>query len=157
MKDCVFCGIARGEEEASIIYEDERCLVFPDLYPVTRGHVLVIPRQHAVHLHEMAEADRVHLFRIGCLVLEAQRAAGIGWEGANVFLNDGPISGQHVPHVHLHLLPRRRGDGIRTLTSFLARLANVFGRGRPRSELDALAERLRSHLSAVAGATPVDP
>lgn len=147
MSTCVFCDIVRGEADASIIHQDQHCMVFPDIYPVSRGHVLVIPRRHAVHLHELPGEERRHLFHIGCRVLEAQRAAGIGWDGANVFVNDGPAAGQHVPHVHLHLLPRRRGDGFRTVSNFLARVANVFGRARPRSELDALAGRIREHFS----------
>ncbi len=147
MSGCVFCDIVSGQAEASLIHADEHCMAFMDLYPVSRGHVLVIPRRHAVHLHELPEPDRRHLFAVGYRILAAQRQADIGWQGANLFLNDGPASGQHVPHVHLHLLPRRRGDGARTLVGFLSRLANIFGRARSRDELDALASRIRAHFS----------
>ncbi len=147
MSRCIFCDIVSGGAEASLIHEDAYCSAFLDLYPITPGHALVIPRRHAVHLHELPQAERDHLFAVGYQVLEAQRSAGIGWAGANLFLNDGPASGQHVPHVHLHLLPRRQGDGRRTLIRFLARVASLFGRPCPRSELDELARRVRSGFS----------
>jgi len=98
---CVFCGIVRGEERASVVHEDDVCVAFMDLFPIRSGHVLVVPRAHAVHLHELPEAVRAHLFVVATRIMEAQRAAGIGWQGGNVLVNDG----------------RRRGSTSRTCTS----------------------------------------
>jgi histidine triad (HIT) family protein len=145
-RSCVFCEIANGRQPASIVHEDETCIAFMDLYPVRPGHVLVIPRQHAVFLHELPTQTQRHLFTIGCRVLDAQRACGLPWDGANVMVNDGAASGQHVPHVHLHLIPRTRGDMLRAIASFLSRSGNVLGRVDRRERLQALAERLRPHM-----------
>lgn len=146
MDRCRFCQITAGELPASIIHEDDVCVAFMDIYPARPGHVLVIPRQHAVFLHELSPEHQRHLFMIGCRVLKAQQAAGLPWQGANVMVNDGPASGQHVPHVHLHLLPRTKGDKLSILLSFIGRMVNVFGRAAPRSRLDDIAERLRAHM-----------
>lgn len=122
-------------------------MAFMDLYPLRPGHVLVIPRQHAVFLNELTGDVQRHLFTIGCRVLDAQRAAGIPWHGANVMVNDGPASGQHVPHVHLHLIPRTRGDKLRAIAAFLGRAVNVFGRASQREYLETTAKRLRAHMA----------
>ncbi len=144
---CVFCGIVRGEEWASVVHEDEVCVAFMDLYPIRSGHVLVVPRAHAVHLHELPEAVRAHLFLVATRVMEAQRAAGIGWEGGNVLVNDGPAAGQHVAHVHVHAIPRARGDTVRVAGRMVLRALSVFGLPGNRRRLDRLASEIRAHLT----------
>ncbi|MCC5808771.1 MAG: HIT family protein [Ectothiorhodospiraceae bacterium] len=146
MSDCIFCRIQGGDEPASVVYEDALCVAFMDIYPASRGHVLVIPRQHAVFLHELPAETQQHLFRIGCRILTAQQEAGVPWQGATVLVNDGPAAGQHVPHVHLHLLPRVRGDRLRVMFGFMARSLNFFGRAAKRRQLDADATLLREHM-----------
>lgn len=144
--DCLFCRIVRGEEPASRVHEDDVAVAIMDLFPMRRGHVLVLSRRHAVHLHELPPAERAHLFRVATAVLEAQRLSGLSWEGATLIVNDGPAAGQHVPHVHVHAVPRTRGDRWRVLRRIALRALGTFGRARERADLDTVAARIRAHL-----------
>ncbi len=148
---CVFCRIVRGEEPASVVHRDDVCVAFMDLFPIRSGHVLVVPRAHAVHLHELPEAVHAHLFVVATRVMEAQRAAGIGWEGGNVLVNDGPAAGQHVAHVHVHAIPRARGDTVRVAARMVLRALSVFGLPGNRRRLDRLAGQIRAQLPASLG------
>jgi histidine triad (HIT) family protein len=121
-------------------------MAFMDLYPIRPGHLLVIPRRHAARLHELPADEQAHLFAVSMRVMEAQRAAGLGVDAANVAVNDGRHAGQQVPHVHVHLVPRTRGDGVGVSGAFLSRMASlVRGAGR-RASLDETATRIRAHL-----------
>jgi histidine triad (HIT) family protein len=146
LSECLFCAIVAGSEPASLVHSDELCIAFMDLYPLREGHVLVVPRDHAVFLHDLVDDIRLHLFAVGARIVRAQRAAGIPWEGSQLLVNDGPAAGQLVPHVHLHLIPRTRGDTPRVVAGFVARALGRFGAPRPRARLDALAERIREAL-----------
>lgn len=146
MADCIFCAIERGAGEASLVYQDESCLAFMDLFPVKEGHVLVIPRRHAVFIGELDAAIRGHLFEVGNAVVSAQKAAGLPCDGNNLYLNDGPAANQHVPHVHLHVLPRQQGDLLKTVFTFSTRFVNYFGQAAHRRRLDELAQRIAQHM-----------
>ena len=146
MADCIFCAIERGTGEASLVYQDEACLAFMDLFPVRPGHVLVIPRRHAVFVGELDAATRGHLFEVGNAVVNAQKAAGLPCDGNNLYLNDGPAANQHVPHVHLHVLPRQQGDLLKTVFTFSTRFVNYFGQVAHRRRLDELAQRIAQHM-----------
>jgi histidine triad (HIT) family protein len=143
---CLFCRIARGESPSSVVYQDEACIAFMDLYPVRPGHLLLIPRRHAVHLRDLPEAEQAHLFAVAMRLMEAQRAAGYAADAANLLVNDGPAAGQQVPHVHLHLVPRTRGDGVGVMGAFLSRAVHFARRAGRRARLDAVAARIRDHL-----------
>jgi diadenosine tetraphosphate (Ap4A) HIT family hydrolase len=127
---CVFCDIVAGHASASIVHEDERTVTFLDLHPVATGHMLVAPRRHAERLADLDPEDGAQLFRVGMQAAAALRAAGV-----NFFLADGEVAGQTVSHVHLHVIPRRPGDGLgfRHGTELAA---------RDRTELDATAAEL---------------
>lgn len=111
MDGCVFCDIVAGRAPASFVYQDEVVVVFLSHQPVTGGHSLVVPRQHAVLLGELDEATGEHLFRITMRVNAAIRRSAVRAEGVRLALSDGYAAGQVVPHVHMHLIPRRVGDG----------------------------------------------
>lgn len=147
---CPFCAILRGEAPASLVHEDERCVAFMDIHPVRPGHALVVARRHAVHLHELDADERAALFELATRVGVAQGAAGLPRQGGTVVVNDGPAAGQHVPHVHLHVIPRARGDLAAVLGAYAGKLFNHFGRAADRTALDALAGRIRAHLASPA-------
>lgn len=134
---------------ASLVWEDDQCLAFMDIFPLHEGHVLVVPRQHAALLNQVPDSLRDHLFRVACRVIAAQRAAGLHADGANLVVNDGKPANQHVPHVHIHLIPRDGGDitavGWRALTRFLNPALRTEAH---RQRLDALAARLRAAMGA---------
>ncbi|MGC4116038.1 MAG: HIT family protein [Myxococcales bacterium] len=107
---CVFCSIVAGEAKASIVYQDEATLAFLDSRPLFPGHVLVVPRPHVANLLELP------LDQAPALVATAQRVAraletALGCQGSFVALNN-KVS-QSVPHLHVHVVPRTKGDGLK--------------------------------------------
>ncbi len=113
MSDCIFCKIIAGDIPATRVYEDEKVLAFLDIQPVNPGHLLVLPKGHFAHLHEMDEETGAHVFRAGMRLERALRGSGLRCEGANLLLNNGKVAGQEVFHVHLHVIPRFADDGNR--------------------------------------------
>jgi len=111
MSDCIFCRIIRGEIPSAKIYEDEECFAFLDIGPLSWGHTLVIPKKHYEHITEMPAEELAALAsvlpRLSAAVIKAANA-----EGLNVLQNNGVVSGQAVPHLHFHLIPRHAGDGL---------------------------------------------
>lgn len=108
---CLFCRIVDGSVPATRVYEDETSIAFLDLYPVTPGHVLVIPRKHSIALHD-AEPET-----LANLLPSIQRVArglchALQVEGFNLKQNNGSVAGQVIPHLHFHLIPRRIEDGL---------------------------------------------
>ncbi|MHC1560154.1 HIT family protein [Actinomycetospora sp. C-140] len=134
--ECVFCRIVDGRAEASTVASTERCVAFLDLQPVTPGHVLVVPRSHAASLAEVDDADGAAVWSLARRVAQGLRDAGLA-DGVNLLLADGAVAWQTVWHVHLHVIARRAGDGLRLHADWT----------RPdRAGLDATADRIRAHL-----------
>ncbi|MEY9948364.1 HIT family protein [Kitasatospora sp. GAS1066B] len=140
--ECVFCAIAQREAEASIVYEDETVLAFMDHQPVTPGHLLVIPRGHAVGLEDLDEEVGVKIWQVAHRLGRALRRSSLRCEGVNLFLADGKAAFQEVFHVHLHVFPRFAKDGFRLDAEW---------RVREREELDATATAVRAGLTELVG------
>ena len=140
MESCIFCDILEGNTEASVVYRDDTCCAFLDLFPANPGHVLVIPVKHAACISELDAETASHMFRIGMRVAQALRRSELECEGINFHLADGAAAGQEIFHVHLHIIPRIRGDGF----------GFKFARGRApestRSDLDSVTEKIRAVL-----------
>ncbi|MCX8103434.1 MAG: HIT family protein [Candidatus Bipolaricaulota bacterium] len=115
---CVFCKIARGELPAYVVYEDPETLAFLDLYPMTDGHTLVIPKLHAERLSELPPELAGTLFQTVQKVSE-RIARALGAPALNIGFNDGRAAGQAVPHLHVHIIPRFPGDGGGSFHSIL--------------------------------------
>jgi histidine triad (HIT) family protein len=108
--DCIFCSIVDGEIPSHTVYEDDTVLAFLDANPLARGHTLVIPKAHHSQLQELPDGDATGLHEVlHDLVGTVEEA--VDAEGSNVGLNNGPASGQEIPHVHYHIVPRFEGDG----------------------------------------------
>jgi histidine triad (HIT) family protein len=110
LPDCVFCAIAAGETPAHIVFEDERSLAFLDSRPLFPGHALLIPREHHEALWDLPEDQVGPLFGNARLLSVAIREATES-QGAFVAMNN--IVSQSVPHLHVHVVPRNRKDGLR--------------------------------------------
>lgn len=137
VKLCVFCAIARGEAAANVVHETDRVLAFLDSSPLIPGHTLVIPREHFDTLDDLDEGLVAPLFSVVRRVSRAQQRA-LGVEGTFTAVNTR-VS-QSVPHVHVHVVPRREGDG-------LFRAGMVWVRKRYKNgEADAMAAKLREAL-----------
>ncbi len=111
--DCIFCKIASGELPSHKLYEDERVLAFLDIQPGTEGHALVIPKRHATDFFDLEEEDRNAVMRAARLVAEPLMET-TGAEGLNLHQSNGQAAGQVIFHFHLHLLPRRSEDDLRS-------------------------------------------
>lgn len=111
MTDCIFCAIVAGQATSHPVYEDEHCLAFLDVNPLTRGHTLVVPRRHAADLLALSEDDAQHVMRAThrvAFLLEARlQPAGINLVQAN-----RAAAMQTVFHMHMHVVPRYEGDGL---------------------------------------------
>lgn len=108
--NCVFCKIIRGEIAAEKVYEDESCVVFLDSGPLFAGHCLVCPRQHMETLMDVPPEMLQPLFTNAQLIARAVEN-GLGADGSFVAINN-KVS-QSVPHLHVHVIPRRRKDGMK--------------------------------------------
>ena len=137
---CIFCAIAAGEAEASLVHEDATVLVFMALHPVVPGHLLVVPREHVVGLEDIDEATSAHVWAVGHEMARALRRSGLRCEGINVFLCDGEAAFQSVFHFHLHVIPRYVGDSWKLLVEEVE---------RERRLLDAEARAVRDALAAM--------
>jgi histidine triad (HIT) family protein len=108
-KGCVFCGIVRGETEAAVVFEDEVSMAFLDHRPLLPGHVLLVPKVHADTLADLPAEVVGPLFQNAQLLCQAVER-GLDAEGSFLAINN-KIS-QSVPHLHVHVVPRWKGDGL---------------------------------------------
>jgi histidine triad (HIT) family protein len=109
VKPCVFCEVVRGEREAAVVYEDAETVAFLDHKPLLHGHCLLVPRRHVETLGELPAELAARLFA------NVQRLAGAverGLEAAGAFVAINVKISQSVPHLHVHVVPRWKGDGL---------------------------------------------
>lgn len=140
MGDCVFCNIVNGVALASVVYADEKVMAIMDIQPVNPGHVLIIPKVHAAQLSELDKETGAHMFKIAVCIAEALRQSSIKCEGINLFLADGEAAFQEIFHVHLHVIPRFKGDG------FEIKVGPYYGIKPDRKELNRIAEKIREAM-----------
>jgi histidine triad (HIT) family protein len=107
--DCVFCKIVAREIPAAELLEDDDAFAFLDIGPLTPGHTLLIPREHYTTVDEMPGDLLARVTQHLPLLVQAVQAA-TGCDGVNILQNNHRIAGQLVPHVHIHIIPRRPGD-----------------------------------------------
>jgi histidine triad (HIT) family protein len=135
---CVFCDIVAGRGPASVVHSDETVIAFLDIRPLTTGHLLVIPREHAPYLADLDPGLGGHMFGVAQRMAAALRGSGVPCDGVNLFLADGAAAFQEVFHVHLHVIPRTPGDGFRIRAKW---------RRPGRAELDSVAGQVRDGLA----------
>ena len=150
---CHFCELIHGGGEVSICYEDSESIAFMDIQPVNLGHVLVVPRDHYESLNDVPEMVAMHLFEVALKLGPIIRKVS-GSDDLNLVVNSGEAAGQNIFHYHVHLIPRKAGDGFDIPLPF-------DGSAMPdRTFLDAMAARIvcetrdpakRTERRAVAG------
>jgi len=133
--NCIFCNITTGKIAARKIMETEKSLAFLDAFPLTKGHTLVIPKNHYSKIQEMSKDDNVDLFEsVRVLTKKIERL----FSTSLIAIHNGKESGQEVPHVHVHIIPRTVDDGAGAVHSMFRKRPHFTN-----EELDQIAEKLR--------------
>jgi len=109
---CIFCKIAASELPSTIVDEDERTISFMDIAPATKGHALVIPREHSPDLLDI-EAEDLTAVALAAQRLAARAKQRLGADGVNLLNACGAVAFQTVFHFHMHVIPRYEGDALR--------------------------------------------
>jgi histidine triad (HIT) family protein len=115
-KDCLFCKIVSGEIESTKVYEDEKVMAFMDLFPVNKGHTLVIHKKHAATMYDMTPEMMQDIGKVLPRLTNAVKKA-TDCDGVSISQNNGKAAGQVIFHVHFHLIPRFENDGMHTWPS----------------------------------------
>ena len=134
--DCIFCKIANKEIPSRIITETENSIAFLDAFPVSRGHTLVIPKHHYEKVQDMTDLDNTDLFNtVYKVISKVDRLTG----ATLLAVHNGKDSGQEIPHVHVHLIPRELSDQAGSVHSMF--------KDRPKpsdKELDELCAKIKN-------------
>lgn len=137
MDGCIFCRIACKEASAETIMETDNAISFMDIVPKAPGHSLVIPKRHVVRISELEDELIAEIFRMTKQVVKALEKA-LKPDAFTVGINDGKEAGQEVPHLHINIIPRFRGDGGRSVHSVV---------NNPiKEEISKTAERVRAAI-----------
>lgn len=110
-ENCIFCKIANGDIPSATLYEDENFRVILDLGPASKGHALILPKDHYANLLELPEEKTAEAFILAKKMAVKMKEV-LRCEGMNVVQNNGPTAGQTVFHFHIHLIPRYEGDQV---------------------------------------------
>ena len=140
--NCVFCKIIAGEIPARVIIQNEKAMALLDAFPLAPGHSLVIPKSHYAKVQQMSEQDAKAVFEIVWKLVGAVET-GSEVNASTIAIHNGNEAGQEIPHVHAHIVPRKRGDGagaIHTMFKLKPKLST--------QEMDLLRERIASNLSS---------
>jgi histidine triad (HIT) family protein len=139
--DCVFCKIVAGKIPARMLMQNERAVALLDAFPLAAGHTLVIPKSHYAKVQDMDEQDALAVFEITWKVAGAVEA-GSNVGASTIAIHNGSEAGQEIPHVHVHIVPRKEGDGAGAIHSIF--------KNRPKltpQEMDSLRDRIVAGLS----------
>ena len=110
-ENCIFCKIAAGEIPSASIYEDDDFRVILDIEPASKGHALILPKEHYANLYELPEELAAKVLIVAKKVI-ASMTEIVGCDGYNVLQNNGEVAGQTVFHFHMHLIPRYKDDDV---------------------------------------------
>lgn len=110
--DCLFCTIVADHRGSEIVWDDDHVLAFLDINPVTDGHTLIIPKEHADGLDDLPAATAAHMMTVAQRLARSLKESSLPCAGVNLFFADGRAAFQEIFHAHLHLFPRFAGDGF---------------------------------------------
>lgn len=138
MEDCIFCKIIAERVPSYKVYEDDAVFAFLDVYPASEGHTLVAPKKHFNKFTDMDTESIALLFEAARKITAAIEKA-FSAEGSNIGINNGKVAGQEIPHVHVHVIPRKKGDGGRGIKSIVWTEPDT-------TNLEEIAEKIRIEL-----------
>lgn len=137
MKDenCIFCKILAGEIPSTAVYEDDDFKAILDVSPAARGHVIILPKNHAANIYELPDEDASKIMVVAKKIATAIEKA-YHCDGVNILQNNGEAAGQTVFHLHVHVIPRFRGDTV-----------NIgWKQGDMPEDLDAICKEIQAQL-----------
>lgn len=137
MKDenCIFCKILAGEIPSTAVYEDDDFKAILDVNPAARGHVIILPKNHAANIYELPDEDASKIMVVAKTIATAIEKA-YHCDGVNILQNNGEAAGQTVFHLHVHVIPRFKGDTV-----------NIgWKQGDMPEDLDAICKEIQAQL-----------
>lgn len=137
MKDenCIFCKILAGEIPSTVVYEDDDFKAILDVNPAARGHVIILPKNHAANIYELPDEDASKIMVVAKKIATAIEKA-YHCDGVNILQNNGEAAGQTVFHLHVHVIPRFKGDTV-----------NIgWKQGDMPEDLDAICKEIQAQL-----------
>jgi histidine triad (HIT) family protein len=138
--NCIFCKIAAGKIPTKVIVQNERAMALLDAFPLAAGHTLVIPKSHYAKVQEMSREDAMAVFEITWQLSDAVEA-GSQVSASTIAIHNGREAGQEIPHVHVHIVPRKSSDGAGAIHSMF--------KNRPKigsDEMDTLRSKIAGSL-----------
>ena len=115
MTNCIFCSIAKKEQKARVIYEDDKCIAFLDHKPAVSGHIILIPKKHTTVFPQLEKEEIIHIFAT-IKFLSNALLKSLKLDGTSVFIASGDAAGQKAEHLLIHIIPRKEGDGLNFVT-----------------------------------------
>ena len=143
---CLFCQVVSEEIDSHEIYRDDHCVAILDIFPLKPGHVLLISNYHAERFEQLPTEQATHMSQIAQKLATTLTNAGLADDGYNLVINNGKVANQHIPHVHMHLIPRRKGDRITIFWRYLTRFADQLIMARKHKKLAQMAAQIREFL-----------
>jgi histidine triad (HIT) family protein len=135
--ECIFCKIVRGEIPAVKVLDEELVVAFMDINPSSRGHMLVVPKNHTENIFEIPESDLATLFKAVKKCAGAAKDA-LRADGITILQLNGKASDQIVPHLHIHVIPRWENDGL-SVSTWEMKPGDM-------EEIQAIARKIREHI-----------
>jgi len=137
--DCIFCKIVAGEIPAVTVLDEESVVAFMDINPSSKGHLLVVPKNHAENIFEISESD------LATLIIAVKRCAkaakeALKAEGITILQLNGKASDQIVPHLHIHIIPRWKNDGL-PISSWEMKPGDM-------EEINTIAQEIKKNITA---------
>ncbi|MCO7225492.1 HIT domain-containing protein [Pleionea sp. CnH1-48] len=144
--NCIFCGIIRGDFTSYELLLTPSYKVVLDIKPVTPGHILIIASEHREKLHQLSESTYQELSLAVRKISQMLPDLFPDVLACNVIVNDGRSSGQHIPHVHIHIIPRRRFDSLGFYWRVMTRFINPFSQMNRKKRLVDVYDKLIGKL-----------
>jgi histidine triad (HIT) family protein len=139
-ENCIFCKIVGGRIPSRVVMQNDRAIALLDVFPLAAGHTLVIPKSHYAKIQDMSEQDAMAVFEITWKVAGAVEA-GSQVNASIIAIHNGSEAGQEIPHMHVHIVPRKWVDGAGAIHSMF--------KNRPKpspQEMDSLRDKIASNL-----------
>ncbi len=133
-ENCIFCKIIAGEIPSATVYEDDDFKAILDVNPAARGHVIILPKKHAANIFELEEEDAAKVFPVAAKIATALKKT-YECDGVNILQNNGEAAGQTVFHLHVHVIPRYKGDDV-----------NIMWEPGETPDLAAVAEEIKKNM-----------